>query len=582
MHRQQALSWLLAGVLSGVVFLWLPALHAAEKPQLEIHGGDKAVRKNIRAFVDLSAFRCDEAEWRLAYLKKSSIKKANKALEALGFYHASITPELVHVDQCWKLSLDVTPGPRTVIHRIDLQTTGGMESLKGYKTLYKRVMKLRGRPLVHSEYEQARSDLEQLASRYGYFSGKFTLHRLAVDRSSNRAEFILHYDSGPRYRFGKITVNSSKLSPRLLNQFTIIHSGEYFDSTLLTRQQQTLYDSLYFSSVEVIPFRKANKAHIVPVTINVEERKRHAYSLGIGYSTDTGLRTSLGFENRWLNRRGHHYDFSGKWSHVSQDMTFNYGIPLGDQGTHKLDLSFGRKSEKTDTSRSQTIQYGLIFSRTLPHDWKQTASLRSFREVFETVDNDESTNLLLGGYSLSKTVLDNLLYPRSGWRLSAQIKAANQSWYSDLDMVQLSGQSKLIRPWKKFRILARGSAGTTATSNFQKLPATLRFYAGGDSSVRGFAYKSLGPLNADGEVNGGRNLLTGSLELEYPFKRQWGVAAFIDAGNAFDSFSDYEMHKSIGLGIRYHSIIGPIRIDIAWPLSPDSGYRLHLSMGPDL
>lgn len=569
------------------ILLWFAAslilpLAAAENPQLLIQGADKAAEKNIRAFVDLVSYQCQEPPWRLAFLKKSSTKKARRALRALGYYQTRINAEIRKTKPCWELMLNIEQGARMKVHRVDLVVTGDMEALPETRSLQKTIQALEGQPLSHADYEKAKNDLELLASRFGFFSGRFTLKRLAIDRKHNQAEIQLHYDSGPRYRFGEISIESDNLSPRLLDQFLVIRRGDEFDSEKLTYQQQVLYDSHYFASVEVIPLRSSNGDHQVPVTIRVQERKRHAYKLGIGFATDTGFRASFGFENRWLNRKGHRYDFSTNWSEISQDSSFNYGIPMGEQGTHRLDLSLGYKSEKTDTSISRTSQYGLIFSRNLPDGWKQTFSLRVFREVFETADNDESTNLLLPGTSVSKTILDNPLYPRSGWRLSAQAKMARQTWYSDLDVFQISGQSKLIRPWKNFRILARGSAGTTSTSNFPRLPATLRFYAGGDSSVRGFGYKSLGPLNADGEVNGGRNLLTGSLELEYPFKTRWGVAAFADAGNAFDSFSDYVLHKSIGIGLRYHSIIGPIRIDIAYPLHPDDGYRLHLSMGPDL
>ena len=569
--------------LALLLMISLTPAQAAKHPSLIIDGADEEARKNITAFVDLSAYRCDTEGWLREHLRRSSRKKARKALEALGYYHASIKSKLSNDSDCWSIHLTVEQGPRVIVSKVDLQVTGGMEQLSGFGELKNQILSLRGTPLNHKQYEDAKTQLELFASRYGFFSARFTRHSLAIDRQHNTAEIQLHMKSGPRYHFGEINMESDHLGPKFLRQFLIINSGDPFDSEQLTRQQQILYNSNYFASVEVIPLRHGNSGNIVPVTIKLKARKRHAYRLGIGYSTDTGARLSFGFENRYLNRRGHRYDITTNWSQVTRNTTFNYGIAIGEQGTHRLDLSFGSQSEDTDTSSSSTSQYGLTFSRTLGDGWKRNASIRAFRESFTTVDNEETTILLIPGLSISKTVVDDPLYPRSGWRLSAQLKGSRQSWLlSDIDMLQFSAQAKLVRPWNRARLLFRGSAGSTSTSDFGKLPATLRFYAGGDASVRGYGYKTLGPTNADGEVNGGRNLLTGSAELEYPIRQKWGLALFADAGNAFDSFNEYDLHKSIGFGIRYHSIIGPIRIDLAFPFDEDRNYRLHLSMGPDL
>jgi len=563
--------------------LLLPTLLLAARPTLLIEGADKTARKNIEAFVDLSAYRCDEAPWLREYLRRSARKKAKKALEALGYYHAHIEAGIGEDDGCWSVRLTVDQGPRTIVHGVDLRVTGEITTLPGFDALARRIRALAGHPLNHADYEQAKNDLELFASRYGFFDAAFKRRSLAIDRRRNRAEIQLHFDSGPRYRFGQVEIESRTLGEKLLRKFLVIHDGDPFDSNTLTRQQQVLYDSNYFSSVEVIPLRDRARDQRVPVTIRLTERRRHAYRLGIGYSTDTGMRASFGFANRYLNRRGHRYDLGIDGSQIQRNATFNYGIVLGDLGTHRLDLSFGSQTQETDTSTSTTTQYGMLFTRTLGDGWKRTASLRSYRETFTTAEDEEVTQLLIPGLAVSKTVADDPLYPRSGWRLSLGLKGSRQSWLlSDIDMLQLSGQAKLVRPWNRARILLRGHFGTTSTSDFGRLPATLRFYAGGDASVRGYGYKTLGPLNADGEVNGGHHLLTGSAELEYPIRDDWGLAVFADAGNAFDNLDDYEIHKSAGFGIRYHSIIGPIRIDIAFPFDADRDYRLHLSMGPDL
>ncbi len=125
----------------------------------------------------------------------------------------------------------------------------------------------------------------------------------------------------------------------------------------------------------------------------------------------------------------------------------------------------------------------------------------------------------------------------------------------------------------------RAEGGITIQDEFDDLPPSMRFFAGGDQSVRGYAYKSLGPKDAQGDVIGGRHLMIGSAEVEMPINDDWSLALFYDTGNAFDNVKDYELAHGAGLGIRRHTPIGPIKLDIARQLEGNRDYRLHLSVG---
>ena len=116
--------------------------------------------------------------------------------------------------------------------------------------------------------------------------------------------------------------------------------------------------------------------------------------------------------------------------------------------------------------------------------------------------------------------------------------------------------------------------------NFLDVPVSFRFFTGGDNSVRGYAYQSLGPTNAQGEVVGGKHLLVGSIELEGAIGQNWGAAVFYDAGNAFDDFDSLNLAQSAGVGVRYYTPVGPIRLDIARQLGvSDPSYRFHFTIG---
>jgi len=174
------------------------------------------------------------------------------------------------------------------------------------------------------------------------------------------------------------------------------------------------------------------------------------------------------------------------------------------------------------------------------------------------------------------------VFPRKGYRVNASLRLASNAILSSTNLAQGSISAKFIQPLGKARVLARFDAAATEVGDFNKLPASLRYYAGGDGSVRGFDYKTLGPKNSADEVVGGRNLLTASIEYEYPIKKTWGIAFFVDTGNAFNSFSNYELFTGAGIGVRWHSPIGPIRLDLAQDIEGNENPRLHLSMGLDL
>ncbi|HGG59932.1 MAG TPA: outer membrane protein assembly factor [Gammaproteobacteria bacterium] len=567
-----------------LLFLLLPVVGEAATPTLVIKGVEGEPRDNIEALVDVSRYPCDAPEWRFARIRQRAEKDAIKALHALGYYQAKLEIKRRPKPDCWALEIDVTPGPRTIISSIDIRIIGSLKDTPGYRRWQKHRAIKPGQPLSHADYEQLKQTIESLASQYGYLSGKFVRHALKIDKSRNRAMIDLVYDSGPRAKIGKVTVEQSQFRPRFVNKLIILKQGDPFDTAELTRQQAALNDSGYFSRVEIEVNRQAGNGLELPVKIKLHPRKRHAWRVGLGASTNEGPRVSLKFDNRWANRSGHSYVFDSRWSPVVSEGSLDYAIPLGDAGDHKLNLGLGSREERTDTSLSRTIKAGAKLVRTQGNGWKTISSLEFLSEDFTTADSEANVKLLMPGFGVSRSKRPSFLFPRSGWRIAANTQIAVEGLLSDLDFGQLTGSIKIIRPAaRQSRILLRGGAGLSYVNDFPRLPASLRFYAGGDNSVRGFAYKSLGPKNDQDEVIGGKHFLSGSIEYETMVKQPWSVAFFVDAGNAFNHFDKYELKKSAGIGVRYHSPIGPIRLDLAHDLEGNGdAIRLHLSMGPDL
>jgi translocation and assembly module TamA len=186
------------------------------------------------------------------------------------------------------------------------------------------------------------------------------------------------------------------------------------------------------------------------------------------------------------------------------------------------------------------------------------------------------------GIRFSERRYDSLIRPTRGFYYKLEARGTTESLNSDVTFAQLIGNGDLLLPLPgRFSLMMRGQAGaTTVNDNFLDVPITYRFFTGGDNSVRGYAYQSLGPQNDQGDVVGGKHLLVGSVELERAIGANWGAAVFYDAGNAFDNFESLDFAQGAGLGIRYYTPVGPIRLDIARQLGvSDPEYRFHFTVG---
>jgi translocation and assembly module TamA len=204
-------------------------------------------------------------------------------------------------------------------------------------------------------------------------------------------------------------------------------------------------------------------------------------------------------------------------------------------------------------------------------------------EDYRIADTHDHTIEFIPGANWTRTWGQNFINTFDGLRFDLGMRGATQHLASDVSFFQLQGGIKAITPLGEHnRLISRGRLGSIWSRAFKELPSSLRFFAGGTQSVRGYAYQSLGPVDSNGNVVGGRHLMIGSLELEHSFNDKWGVATFYDAGNAYDNVNE-PLKRGAGLGLRWRSPVGPVRIDLASALSrAGRPWKLHISIGPDL
>lgn len=563
-----------------VLLLWSTALFAAT-PRLVVEGGTEELQKNVHAHVSLKGESCQLASWRERAVIRTAREQAERALQALGYYHARFRIRVLRSADCWHLRIDIEPGKPVRVGQVDIQLEGAAARDPAFRRLIEQSPLSRGAIARHDHYEQLKRNLARLARDRGYFDSEMEHSRLVIDTRANEARVELKLVSGPRYRFGAVETHQDVIREELMQRFVPFEPGEPFHNDALLTLRSELNASGYFSRVRIRALtERAGPDNLrVPVRVEAEPRPRYAFLMGAGFATDTGPRVRLGLENRRVNRRGHSYQLQAEASQVETGVGFNYRIPLAEPNHEYVNLSTSYMRDETDTSLSERYRVGAARISRLDSGWRLTRSVEYLREFYTITDERDRADLVMPGLSLSRTKVDDPAWPRLGWHLDGSVHGAVEDLGSTVSFGQFHGRAKGVVPFFAGRLLGRVELGTTAAENITELPVSVRFFAGGDNSVRGYEYEELGPTNEQGEVVGGRHLLTGSLEVNWPVAGQWSAAAFIDAGNAFNSFDALEVNRSVGVGMRWRSPIGAIRLDIARPLRDRNSFRLHISMG---
>jgi translocation and assembly module TamA len=324
----------------------------------------------------------------------------------------------------------------------------------------------------------------------------------------------------------------------------------------------------------------------VPIEVVLTPRRPEAYEGGLGYGTDTGPRGRLQATFRRLNRHGHNAEATVVGSLIEQSVQTQYSIPAFIHPTGALTFVAGFALLNPEQSRSTTWIFGPRLSRRR-WGWRETFSLIFQREGFRIGVDTSTAVMLTGGASWERTRTNNRVFPTSGLRTRLDLVGGYKIFFFTETFGQARASGKLIRSLgERMRLITRAEVGHTFTKSFRTLPPTLRFIAGGDQSVRGYGYYTLGPRDELGQVIGGPNMFTGSIETDYRVLPKWAVAAFFDAGNANTGWS-FALKKGTGVGVRWISPIGLIRVDGAYALDEPGEvgakrWRIHFSMGPDL
>ncbi|MHB1350231.1 MAG: autotransporter assembly complex protein TamA [Desulfobulbaceae bacterium] len=510
-------------------------------------------------------------------------KEIKEALQPFGYYSPVVNARLDRRDNGWQADFAVVPGRPVLITLLDVSLSGAGRDDPALLKALRDFPLHAGQVLDHRQYEAGKRKLTSAALSAGYRDVSFSRHSLEINPERYNARVFLVLETGPRYVFGPTTFTADFLHQNFLKRLLPYREGEPFSPGAVVELRQSLLNMDYFSEVEVQVEEPLPESVKIPVAVTLRPKNPNRYGFGLGYGTDTGMRGSVEWTNRLLNRRGH--QFTLHWQPSERKSSFGgvYTVPVRDPRKDRLTLL--AKWEREDFATTETEQ------RTVTLSFDHVRENGEYSLFLSLLDQDYDTGLdsgrgtfLTPGIKTTWRLADDRLRTSRGIRLTVDLTGADQNILADATFLQAVVAGKAILAFsEKWRVLGRFQLGGTLVDEILDLPPLLRLYAGGDQSVRGYAYKSIAPEDARGNVLGGRYLTTFSIELERELFADWSGAVFYDSGAAYDSFSDLTMKQGAGVGVRWNAPFGQVRLDLANALSKGgNSWRIHFSVGADL
>lgn len=562
------------------LLLWLECCYGQATLSINIQGIDDDYLENVILNLSRQDKSIVQSEFLLKEQFVQSEKEIKSTLQALGYYNPFIKKKLVANKSNWIAEYEIKLGPPVIIKKIQIQFSDEGKDNEIYKIALKELPLSVGNKLNHEKYEIIKKQLLDISFNSGYLDATYEVSRLEISPKRNIANIILNLNTGKRYKVGNINYLVNDFDISILKPYEVLTPGEHFHTKYLTEFQNKLIDSLYFSRVDIKLRRDLVENHHIPIDVYLKLRKKYKFSLGLGFNNDLGINGKVRWENRKINDTGHQLTAESDASRIIQNANIAYEIPMTEAILDRLKFTLSREHADTDTSVSFTTKINIKGAKRLENHWIINPYFEFLKERFTVAGKLEYSNLFQSGISGQITKIAPGLFPRRGFHLFGELSAATDGFDSVTQMVRAIISGKKIIPSKlNSRWLLRGEIGAIDANNFDDLPATLRFFTGGYSSIRGYKLNSLAPQDNSGNIIGGKKIFIGSVEYEYRFLPRWSAALFMDIGNAFNN-SNVKLKQSAGFGIRWLSPIGPIHVDLGYALSETGNpFRFHFNVG---
>jgi translocation and assembly module TamA len=551
------------------------------KYHVEIEGPGE-LRDLLREGLQIERWRTDAqmTPELLRRLADEAVAESTQAAAALGYFSARVSYQLDRDSTPWRILLQVDSGERTHVAAVEVAFTGPAADDAEAAALIARVRRewlLRpGMPFTQAAWDEAKRDAARKLASWRYAAARVAASRADVDPQARSARLSVTLDSGPPFRIGALEVRGNKRYPaRLIESLNPTRPGDTYEREQLALYVQRLMQSGYFASARADVAADPAQAGGAPLHATVIEGSTQQVETGLSYNTDAGVRLELThrnvdiFDSAWRWRNQFRVDQETQEARVDLD-----GPPRS--GGTWLGSFASAKHTTVQNEENST------FSTGVSHNWPGHGSPSSvlvsatFEEQKLPDTAPDHRHAVFFGFRRGFRHTDDLILPRRGYFGNVTAGGAPQALATQR-FGRFTGAATLLFPLgRNDDLVLRGEGGIVVADTRQGIPSPFLFRTGGDQTVRGYAFESLGVKVGDA-VTGGRYLAIGSAEVTHWMSDAWGLAAFVDAGNAWDG-DHYDPVLGTGVGARFRTPIGPVRVDVAYGEEVKS-WRLHFSVG---
>lgn len=566
-----------------------------------------------------------------------AILKAEIALRPFGYYQATVNGRIVPKGKDSSVvQLKVTAGPPVLVDQVTIQVVGDGADRDRVISWRKSWPLTKGKVLDQTVWEERKETILTQLGRVGYLAASYTEHQLELDLEENRVNITLTLDTGERFLFGDIDYGDHVLKPGIVEYIPRFEKGHPYSATLMEKFRIDLWKSGYFTDVVVEEFPRSDQSPpVVDLKVQFETITRNTYQGSIGYGTDTNARLQAQWSRHPMSGNGDRLDLGIGWQEFNDEYSLRgtYRLPRRNRAREywTSDLTLKHEGLDLDVRPSPNEDFVRIASGTIDESHLRVGRLkvRNFKsgeqQAFETLfvqalnSSDElvpvigipvpqvpsgnsnydglfggTDKALSLGFDYDLVAVYGKGWETDGYRDRAWVFASSESLGSDRDFFQayVSTRRNYLKG-DRWKFLLRAEAGYTDASvseteifvdgiavplSITSLPNFYRFKTGGSSSVRGYGFEELSNNHI-----GSNHIVSASAEVEMKILNKWSAALFFDIGNAFNDWSTPELKRGVGFGIRWYSIAGPIRVDIAQALDLiDKPWRLHFTIGTPL
>ncbi len=574
-------------ILLTVLFSFVLAVNGyCETVDVKISGINEEMTQNVMLL--LSAGRVLQRE----HLEKTDVmrqyKKApeqiRRALIPFGYYHAEVESTFEKNSTGWLVTFHVDPGSPVIVKDINIVLEGEGKNDPVLTDVIDKLKAYEGKILLQNKYENGKKAFLKVAYSNGYLESKYKKSVIEVNREKNIASIQMVMDTGTLFHFGEISSNQNVLTQSTLDKFNDLKPGDPYKENRLVSLQRLLYKTNYFKHVLVKGMVEDARDSMVPVVIEVEPLEYwNKYDIGLGFATDIGFNAKIRWENRLLNRHGHRINSFFKIAEKESELAAFYNIPVFNPQYDKQVFGATVTNESWHDTKTTLLSVGSALSHDGPM-FKYGFSLEGRKEIYTVGKSDDDSFLIMPSFNWGMLLADDLQKPQTGLRVTVNLRGASKDALSDISFLQGDvGVKGLISPTEKWHITGKVTVAATWVDDIEDLPPSLRYYAGGDQTVRGYSYKSIAPVNSSGVKIGGKYLLTESVEVERDITGLWSLAAFYDVSRVTNSFDAMDKKEGVGIGVRVRLPFGHIRFDVACGISDeDHPFRVHFMVGGKL